>query len=80
MLHKEFARMVEYIKKSKVTEIIEVFTNGSMLNPKLNKEIIDAGLDIINVSLQGLTSERYKEVAGIKINMEDMNPEYCPSV
>ena len=72
MLHKEFARMVEYIKKSKVTEIIEVFTNGSMLNPKLNKEIIDAGLDIINVSLQGLTSERYKEVAGIKINMEDM--------
>ena len=72
MLHKEFPKMVSYIKESNVTEIIEVFTNGSKLSPKLNKEIIDAGLDIINVSLQGLTTERYKEVVGVKIDMENM--------
>ena len=72
LLHKDFPEMVEYIKNSKVTDIIEVFTNGSKLNQNLNNEIIDAGLDIMNISLQGLTEERYLQVAGAKINMKNL--------
>ena len=51
--------------------MIEVFTNGSKLGPKLNKELVDSGLQRINISLEGLSSERYLKVAGAKINWED---------
>ena len=41
------------------------------LNPKLNKELVDSGLQRINISLEGLTSERYLKVAQAKIVWED---------
>lgn len=69
-LHSELTKMIKYMKSRNVTEIIELFTNGSLLNPKLNKEIIDAGLDRINISVEGLTTEKYKEVTGAVVDME----------
>ena len=56
--------MIEYARSQNVADIIEVFTNGSKLNPDLNKALVDAGLQRINISLEGLTSERYLKVAG----------------
>lgn len=71
-LHENLPAMIEYVKKSEVTEIVELFTNGSKLNPTLNSAIIDAGLDRINISLEGLSDERYLEIAGVKVNMQEM--------
>lgn len=70
-LHPLLPQMISYLKSRDVTEIIEVFTNGSLLNPKLNKEIINAGLSRINISVEGLSSEKYQEVTGVKIDMEE---------
>lgn len=69
-LHPELPKMISYMKSKNVVEVIELFTNGSLLNPKLNKEMIDAGLDRINISVEGLTSEKYKEVTGVAVDME----------
>ncbi len=69
-LHPELPKMISYMKSKNVTEIIELFTNASLLNPKLNKEIIDAGLDRVNMSIEGLTSEKYKEVTGATVDMK----------
>lgn len=69
-LHPELPKMIKYMKSKNVTKIIELFTNGSLLNPKLNKEIIDAGLDRVNISVEGLTAEKYKEVTGVPVEME----------
>ena len=41
------------------------------LNPKLNRELVDAGLQRINISLEGLSSERYLKVAKAKINWDE---------
>lgn len=70
-MHPELARMISYAKSRNVTEIIELFTNGSLLNPKLNEEIINAGLARINISVDGLSSEKYREVTGAKIDMKE---------
>lgn len=70
-MHPELPQMIGYLKSRDVTEIIELFTNGSLLNPKLNKAIIDAGLSRINISVEGLGSEKYKEVTGAKIDMDE---------
>jgi len=69
-LHPELPDMIRYMKTQDVTEIIELFTNGSLLTPKLNKAMIDAGLSRINISVEGLTDEKYKEVTGAKVNMQ----------
>jgi MoaA/NifB/PqqE/SkfB family radical SAM enzyme len=69
-LHPELPEMIKYLKSKKVTEIIELFTNGSLLNPKLNKELIDAGLDRVNISVEGLSAEKYKEVTAVAVDME----------
>jgi radical SAM protein with 4Fe4S-binding SPASM domain len=70
-LHRELPRMISYMKSQNVTEIIELFTNASLLNPVLNKALIEAGLDRVNMSIEGLTSEKYKEVTGVAVDMEE---------
>ena len=72
MIHGELPQMIDYINKSNVTEIIEIFTNGSYLSPEVNVAMIEAGLDIINVSLEGLSDQRFLEVAGVKVDFNDM--------
>ncbi len=69
-LHPELPQMISYMRSQDVTEIIELFTNGSLLNPKLNKAMIDAGLNRINISVEGLSSEKYKEVTGSTVDMK----------
>ncbi len=65
-LHPDLPAMIRYARRSGTAEIIELFTNASKLEPTLNKALIDAGLQRINISLEGLSDERYKQVAGVK--------------
>jgi len=70
-MHKDLPFFIDYARKSGVAEIIEVFTNGSKLNPELNKQLVDSGLQRINISLEGLSEERYLKVAKAKINWDN---------
>jgi radical SAM protein with 4Fe4S-binding SPASM domain len=70
-MHPQLPQMISYLKSRDVTEILELFTNGSLLNPGLNKAIIDAGLSRINISVEGLTSEKYLQVTGVKVEMDE---------
>jgi radical SAM protein with 4Fe4S-binding SPASM domain len=72
-LHPLLPEMIRYAREADVADIIEIFTNGSKLNPVLNKAMVDAGLQRINISLEGLTSERYLEVAAAKVDMLEFN-------
>lgn len=65
-LHPDLSECIEYATKSEVADVVELFTNGSKLNPLLNSKIIQSGLQRINISLEGLSDERYKEVTGVK--------------
>jgi len=71
-LHKDLPEMIAYANKMEVAEIIEVFTNGSKLEPGLNQALIDAGLQRINVSVEGLSDERYMQVAGVKQDFSEL--------
>lgn len=65
-LHPDLPAMIRYARDSGTAEIIELFTNASQLEPALNRALIDSGLQRINISLEGLSDERYQQVAGIK--------------
>jgi|TARA_Y100000310_G_scaffold142621_1_gene142132 MoaA/NifB/PqqE/SkfB family radical SAM enzyme len=71
-LHKLLPTFIEYVRHKNVADIVEVFTNGTKLGPELNRALVDAGLQRINISLEGLTSERYKEIAGVKMDMNKL--------
>jgi len=71
-LHPDLPAMIRYARDSGTAEIIELFTNASMLEPNLNQALIEAGLQRINISLEGLSDQRYKQVAGIKQNFADI--------
>ena len=55
-------------QKSDVCDLVEIFTNGSQLNPEFNQKLVDSGLQRINISVEGLTAESYKRVADYNID------------
>jgi radical SAM protein with 4Fe4S-binding SPASM domain len=59
LLHPELSNMIAYAKRKNIAEKIEVITNGLALNPDLSDELINAGLDSLEVSVQGLSCDDY---------------------
>lgn len=60
--------MVRKLKDAKVAERVEIVSNGSLLTPEISDQLIDAGLDLMRISLQGLSAKKYEEIAGIKLD------------
>lgn len=60
--------MIRYAKKMDVCNIIKVITNGSLLNEEIGRSLIDAGLDVLRISLQGMDSQKVKEVCGYDLD------------
>ena len=71
-LHPKFVDMVRYAVASNAAEVVEVFTNGSKLTPEINQGLAESGLRRINISLEGLSDERYWEVAGVRQNFQEI--------
>ena len=69
-LNKRFADMVRYAKQSGVARFIDTTTNGSLLDPETIKPVLDAGIDRINISVDGLSDQQFLEFAGAKVDFE----------
>lgn len=67
-----FAEMVRYAKESGCCEKVDTTTNASMLTHKKSIEIIDAGLDKINISIEGINKEQYLSFAGRSIDFNKL--------
>lgn len=72
LLNPRFAEMVRYAKAKKCAERIDTTTNASLLNPKINLEIIKAGLDRINISIEGVNENQYSEFSKYKIDFDKL--------
>lgn len=66
LLNKDLVEMIILAKQ--VSEKVSVVTNGSLLTTKKTDELINAGLDILRISLQGLNSDDYKNTCSVKID------------
>ncbi len=70
LLNKHFSNMVKYAKKSGCCEKVDTTTNATLLNPERNLEIIEAGLDRINISVEGVTEKQYRDFSNYKIDFD----------
>ena len=70
LLNQDIVRMIRYAKEKRVADFIEIVTNGSRLNPILNQELVDSGIDRIRISIEEVSQEGYFQIAGAKIDFE----------
>lgn len=66
-----FPEMIKLAKDSKCFNRIDTTTNGVLLNKELNRKIINAGIDQINISVNGVSEEQIYKHTGRHINFED---------
>ena len=69
-LHPKFCEMVRYLKDANVANSIWVKTNGSTLSPSFNEKLVNCGLDMIGISVQGVTSQAFYDIAGVRVDYE----------
>lgn len=63
--------MVAHLKSIGTSERVEFISNGALLNDETALALVDAGLDTIRISIQGVTSERYRDICGARLEFEE---------
>lgn len=66
LLNNQLSEMISLSKQ--FAEKVIVISNGALLNEELSHKIVDAGLDEIRFSLQGLNSEDYLKTCGTNLD------------
>lgn len=75
LCNKDLPEMVRYLKSIDKVRRIEIITNGWLLNRDLSLALIGAGLDTLRISIEGLSSEKYEEVCGVRIDFDKLVEE-----
>ena len=67
-----YARLEELLRKIRALDVrtISLVSNGVLLSPERVAALADAGLDRLDLSLNALTPEKAKEVAGCRYDLE----------
>jgi MoaA/NifB/PqqE/SkfB family radical SAM enzyme len=68
LLNPKFTDMVRYAKASDKVLSVDTTTNASVLTPAYNEDMVDSGIDRINISIEGLSSEEYFDFTGAKVD------------
>ena len=68
LVNKHFAKMIALARNSKKVELIDTTTNGALLTPTTSEAIIGAGIDLINISIDGLDSGQLMEFAKVEVD------------
>ena len=63
-LNKRLADMIVYAKKSGRVDYIDTTTNGTLLSPDRVGPVLEAGIDKINISVDGMNEEGYLRLPG----------------
>ena len=64
--------MIKYIKDQNISREVRITTNGSLLNPATNQGLIDAGVDLVRISVESLYDDDYKKMCGIDFKTSDL--------
>ena len=70
LLNKNLPEMVKIAKESNQFKKIEFISNGALLSPDISEQLVKNGLDTLRISLQGITSAKYKEICGANLDFD----------
>jgi len=66
LLHKDLPSMVEYAKKKDIAKTIHLNTNGTLINTKVGRGIIEKNINDITISVDASLEKTYFKLKGIK--------------
>jgi MoaA/NifB/PqqE/SkfB family radical SAM enzyme len=72
LLNPRFADMVRYAKASGCCDRVDTTTNASLLTKERSRDIIDAGLNRINISIEGVNEEQYSDFSKYNIKYQEL--------
>lgn len=72
LLNSFIADMVRYAREADVAERIEIITNASVLTHEMSDALIEAGLDCMRISLQGMSDAMYEKTCGRSIHTAEL--------
>lgn len=72
LLNPHFVEMIKHAKQSGCCDRVDTTTNASLLTPELSLALIEAGLDRVNISIEGVNNEQYKEFSDYKIDFDKL--------
>ncbi|MDR0986638.1 MAG: SPASM domain-containing protein [Ruminococcus sp.] len=72
LMNKQIVDFVSYAKQSGTFEKIEITTNATLLSEKLSLDLVNAGLDILKISLEAIDDETFKEVTKVAVETEKL--------
>ncbi|MDQ3239055.1 MAG: radical SAM protein [bacterium] len=64
LIHPRVHELIKYAKDRKAAKRIEIFSNAILLDEDRGIKLIEAGLDVLNISLDAMDSETYKKIKG----------------
>ncbi|MDL2216327.1 SPASM domain-containing protein [Desulfovibrio sp. OttesenSCG-928-M14] len=67
LLHPDFVEMVRFAKERLPDVAVVLRTNGVLLRPELNRQLIEAGLDQLEVSVNAMSTEGYNANTGVSV-------------
>jgi len=76
LLNPELVNMIKYAKKGGI-KIINIHTNGLLLNKRLAQKLVKSGIDFVNFSVDGASNETYQKYrVGGDLNVVVKNVSY----
>jgi len=70
LLNKSLPEIIQYAKTAQIAERIEFTTNASLMSNDFADKIINAGIDLIDVSIYGLDEESYFSQTKARIHFD----------
>jgi len=71
LLHPKISEFVKCSADKQRFERIEILTNGSLLTKETSDKLANSGLTKLLISIQGTTSNKYKEISNANIDMSN---------
>lgn len=72
LMNKKLPEMIKMLRNAGFEGRIDVISNGSLLTPEMSDALIEAGISRIQISVQGLTTEKYKEICKVPVDIEEL--------
>ncbi|MCA3220112.1 MAG: radical SAM protein [Burkholderiales bacterium] len=82
LLNPHFAEFVRQAKAVPQVQRVETTTNGSKLDRAMARRLMDAGIDRIVISIEGVSAQKYLEFAKVRIDFDALveNIAYLHSI
>lgn len=68
LMNKRLPEMIAHLKARNITDRINLITNGLLLSEPTSLALIEAGLDSMKISLQGINAQSYLDTCGYEVD------------